>query len=297
MKKIFLLGFVLVFLICFVQAEEFNLTEKEQATLCLTESEQIINELASMNFSIQRVNDTLSVAYDFYDSQNLLEMNRRSSDYTLVIEKCDEIVAIKEKAIQARDEYASLVNYFNEVVEDGVNTSVIDAQFLEIETEIKNERYEKALPLIVEGYDVIGNAQAEYARQNLITNAAKGFRDFVFENWKVILIVLAVLLVFFLILRKALITWWLNRKLDTLKNRKEVLKKLVADTQREYFQSQKISEIDYEIRSKNFAELIRDINRQIPLIEEKLLKSKKADKKEGKNVWTRKEKSKEEKKK
>ena len=44
-------------------------------------------------------------------------------------------------------------------------------------------------------------------------------------------------------------------------------------TQKEYFQKGSLSESGYQIRSKNFADLVRDIDRQIPLLEEKLIKA------------------------
>ena len=43
-------------------------------------------------------------------------------------------------------------------------------------------------------------------------------------------------------------------------------------TQKEYFQKGNISEADYQLRSKNFATLVRDIDRELPLLEEKLIK-------------------------
>ena len=42
--------------------------------------------------------------------------------------------------------------------------------------------------------------------------------------------------------------------------------------QKDYFQEGKIPEGEYNIKTKKYAELIRDIDRQIPLLQEELAK-------------------------
>jgi len=74
----------------------------------------------------------------------------------------------------------------------------------------------------------------------------------------------------------------LRKQLKNLKIRKESLRDLIGNTQKDYFQFGKMSEREYEIRTRNFAEMIRDIDRQIPLVEEKLVKYGKT--REGKRV-------------
>ena len=41
-------------------------------------------------------------------------------------------------------------------------------------------------------------------------------------------------------------------------------------TQKQYFEGGNLSESSYTIRTKSFAEMIRDIDRQIPLLQEKM---------------------------
>ena len=44
------------------------------------------------------------------------------------------------------------------------------------------------------------------------------------------------------------------------------------NVQKDYFQYGKIAEGEYNIKTKKFAELIRDIDRQVPLMQEELAK-------------------------
>ena len=67
--------------------------------------------------------------------------------------------------------------------------------------------------------------------------------------------------------------YFLRKKIDYLENRKVALKEYLKKTQFDYFQKGKISEADYNLRSKKFAEMIRDIDRDLPLLQEKLIKA------------------------
>jgi hypothetical protein len=58
-----------------------------------------------------------------------------------------------------------------------------------------------------------------------------------------------------------------------------VLQELIARTQRDYFEKGNIGEDTYNIRINRFGEMIRDINRQVPLIREQLAKVEKVKKK------------------
>jgi hypothetical protein len=62
----------------------------------------------------------------------------------------------------------------------------------------------------------------------------------------------------------------LNKKLEHLYLRRTTLKKLIAKTQKEFFEKGTIDETTYHIRLNKYGEIIRDINRQIPLVKEEL---------------------------
>lgn len=64
----------------------------------------------------------------------------------------------------------------------------------------------------------------------------------------------------------------MERKIQNLEMRKKTLKGLIMKTQGDYFNSGNMSESAYEIRTKKFAEIVRDIDRQIPLLQEELVK-------------------------
>jgi len=72
-----------------------------------------------------------------------------------------------------------------------------------------------------------------------------------------------------------------------LEIRKDSIRNLTAKTQQDYFEKQDLSEITYKTRITKYAELIRDINRQIPLLNEKLELKLKKKKDSWKNLFSR----------
>ena len=52
--------------------------------------------------------------------------------------------------------------------------------------------------------------------------------------------------------------------------KKIIIEGLIKDTQRDYFKTNKISQLQYETRLNKFEEIIRDINRELPLLNEEI---------------------------
>lgn len=53
---------------------------------------------------------------------------------------------------------------------------------------------------------------------------------------------------------------------------KGILSELIKKLQTNYFKDKKISETEYKVKLEAFKEMIRDLDRKIPLLREKLIK-------------------------
>ncbi|MDP2673238.1 MAG: hypothetical protein Q8O84_05485, partial [Nanoarchaeota archaeon] len=270
-KKIIIFGMVLLFAIIFlsgIASAEENMTLKEQAEACLGDSEKIMGELIEAGFNINRVNDTLEVASVLYTGQSS-KLRVKDSDFSFVLTYCQEIKDIRETAYIARDEFSALLRFYGEVFEE--NVSVIYEMIAEIENEFESERYEKVSPLIEKTYEKISQVQAEQtALRAFYEGTTKGLKRFFERNWISVLIFMGVAFILFLIYRKTALVWIINRKIQGLELRKEKILDIIRDAQREYFQDGKMSEGIFNIKTKTLAELIRDIDRQIPMLRERL---------------------------
>jgi hypothetical protein len=270
-KIIFLLVFVLA-MSSFALAAE-NTTAYDKSLVCLADSMTSMKTLMDSGFNVQRVNDTLRQADSMFDAQSALREGGREGNFSLVLEYCDEIAQMEKSAFQARDELLVLKRFYNESLTSDMNTSLIDETIIEIEGEIQSERYEKVSPLIEQGYGEIINIKSENTALNLIyQSTAKTLKKVLLDNWKYILVGFGVLLFLFIFFKNTLSQWWIRKNISSLESRKETIKDLIRKTQRSYFEGGDISEMTYTIRIKKFGELIRDIDRQIPLLQEQLMK-------------------------
>jgi hypothetical protein len=66
-------------------------------------------------------------------------------------------------------------------------------------------------------------------------------------------------------------------RLDRLRAEQEVIRSLIAKSQKDYFEKGKLSEATYHARIEKYSEMIRDLERQIPLINEELARAKGLD--------------------
>jgi len=71
----------------------------------------------------------------------------------------------------------------------------------------------------------------------------------------------------------------IENKINNLELRRKTLQGLMKKTQLDYFQNGIISEGNFNLRTKKFAEFIRDIDREIPLLKEDLVKINRKKKK------------------
>ena len=272
MRKLLILLLGLFFL-SLAFAQETNLTDQEFSRQCLDSSVGIMSSLESEGFNILRINDTLVKAQTIYDSQYLVERQGRDGEYSFVIDSCEEIEVLYELAIKARDDLGVFVGFYEETRSSGMNTTSVDLIIVEIEKEINDERYEKADPLIEQAYEEFSRVQEEYGRLNKFYAAtSRSFTLLLKEYGYYTLSVLVVLILIYLAYRVRIKKLIVRHKINNLRLRKKSLKALMEKTQKEYFQKGNISEADYQLRSKNFATLVRDIDRELPLLEEKLIK-------------------------
>ncbi|MBT7706734.1 hypothetical protein HN747_04780 [archaeon] len=282
-KKLVIL-FLGLFLLTFALGQETNLTDQEYSRQCLFDSATIMSDLQVEGFNVFRINDSLMKAQTIYDSQVLIERQRRSGEYTTVISTCEEIAVLYDLALKSRDDIGVFEGFYTEVVVDGMDTTEVDLLIEQILKEINDERYEKVEPLVEESYAAISEAQEKFTRESRFYTATTRNVTILLKEYGIYFgIFLIALFVIYLAYRVKIRRVLLNRKINGLRLRKKSIQLLMSKTQKEYFQSGKLSESDYQLRSKNFANLVRDIDRQIPLLEEKLIKSSK-DKKNNDRI-------------
>jgi hypothetical protein len=271
-KEMLIFSMIFLFSVSFVLgAETKNITSQEDASLCINQSQKVVENLALNNFSIARANDTLKQAENLYYSQILLMQRSRTPDFSLVLPHCDNLVSLQKNAFNSRDAFIALKKFYSESFNEGFNASSVEVIINQIEEEMISERYENVPDLINSAYEEIINVKSESTTLNLFyQSTSRSVKKFLVDHWISLSTSLIVLVVLFFVYQASIHRWLIKRKIENLQARKESLRNLIMKTQKEYFEGGMMSESNYTLRTKSFAEMIRDIDRQIPLLQERL---------------------------
>ena len=139
--------------------------------------------------------------------------------------------------------------------------------------ELKDERYELALERIDQAYEEIIELKGFVLKANAMYAAAsKNLLSFISENRYVLGLLIGLPVLFYLIFRKKLKADRLNARLAKFSLERDVLEKEIKKAQERYFVKKELSESNYQTKVRVYAEMIRDLNKKISVVEESLEK-------------------------
>ena len=261
------------FMVLFLVPATFGQTATE-ANSSLRESEEIIREMNRSNIPTQRVSDLYERANESYVTQ--LERNRsgKESDYSMVLNTVEQIEEIRTEAFRTKDQLDILRSRIKELNKSrDLNLSGAREELEEAEIEYRDERFERSRENIDLAYQEISEAQSAVTQAQAFASATRDkFQTFLINNWKKLSATLVILSALFYLLYKEYRIYSLEKKKQNLKQKREVIQNLTSEAQEEYFQENDMAESAYNTRTDKYGEMIRDINRQIPLIDEDLEK-------------------------
>lgn len=267
---------------CFAISKVKNLSAEANETKIAIENAKLdIEEMIEAGFNVSRVNDTIIEAEQLYEAQLALEEKTGKANYYTILEKIKTVSEVKKLAFLVFDELKALETSMNEkiAITLDANFSEATALFEQAKKEFYDERYEQCPELIEKAYKKATEAEAAASRLRAFYRATTAtIGNFFKRNWKIIVSAAVIILVAYLILRNRFTILKIKRKIKKLELEKQVLYDLVKKAQKEYFELGKLSETNYRVKTKKFAELIRDIDRQIPLLKEELVKRKMKEK-------------------
>jgi uncharacterized membrane protein len=272
-KLLVIFVFVFVLSLSMINASTSSNITEQTAAECINESYSIMADMEKSGFNVIRINDSIKEAEAFYSSQKTLKEKNKEYDFSSVVSYCEEIKTIRESALVSKDELNALLRFYNDSVVPGMNTTEIDMTIITIKDEIDKERYEQVQSLVNSAYSLIITTKSSYTALNVFyKSTTRNLRTFLENNWKTLSILLALAIIFFLVYRIKILRWINENRLEKLKMRKKTIKEILMKTQKDYFQTGTISEGEYNIKTKKFSEMILDIDRQIPLLQENMVK-------------------------
>ena len=267
--KAVLISFICIFMVLSVPSLAISEeTSRVQSDLKLAEKD--MQEMLDQGLTVTRYNDTLIITQQMFDAQVALENAGGKPSYYLVYEKLEELEDMKQKAFKNIDELNALKSAINQT--EGIDLTQVLDLYEQAENEFKAERYEKSLELIDMTYNKLSELKALQTKVKAFYEAtSRNIVNFFKERWKEIASIVAAIIIFIILTRNRVSCWMIKKKIKQLELRKKSIKELIAKTQKDYFEKGELSEGTYQIRVKKYAELIRDLNRQIPLLREELV--------------------------
>lgn len=249
---------------------------QDEAALCIDEANKTIQEMNESGLNTQRVEDIYAETMDIYVAQLALENTGSDPNYQLILSRCEQISELHKKAMRVEDEKTALKIRLDEIVELGIESEELVAKYEKIEEEYANERYETTEELIEQLYEDISEAQAQVTKVRVLYETSRrNITNFIEDNWKEIIIVIIAGLISAFLLQNKVREILIKRKKNHLLIERDILKDMIKKTQSKYFEHKTLSEGEYAIKVTKFKELIRDINRKLPVLDEQLAQRRK----------------------
>jgi len=268
-KEILVVFLVLVFATSFASAMS---NESIQAKELLDEAGQSLSGMEKRNISIVRVDELFQEALQLYEAQVIYERAHKDARYSQVIDNSEEIIKIRNDAFRAQDELKIFLEAYDSYVEK-INLSEMDEEYNNIISSFEDELFENTIELIAEGYERLSEVQSSQTTLRLFySTTSRTLKSFLEEHWLKLVIGFLVIIIAIVILWTTIQRLRIRHKLKELTIRKETIKKLIKKLQYNYFERKSVSALEYKIKLNKFTELIRDIDRQVPLLKEEMLK-------------------------
>ena len=297
MKKegLFILAFLIaIFLASAVSAEttspstnnsvriEKLTNESLYAKSLLENAQKDINEMKSKQIPIMQVTEIYDNANQLYEEKLVLEQSNRKVDYSTVRTLAGNISRIKSTAIEAQDK----LSIFNQEYQNSLkefNLSKMDEEYNNIQKSFSEERFEDTINLIDLSYTKLNNIKAsQTATRVFLENTSKTLKNFLINNWKKLISLkfyeslyfyIIVIIILTIIFWKTITRLKIRARIYNLALQRDTLLNQIKKLQGEYFKTKNISETEFYSKIDRFKEMIRDIDRQIPLLKEGLIKA------------------------
>jgi hypothetical protein len=221
-----------------------------------------INQMKFIGLNTNRINDQMYILSSKYSDGSY------TKDQFYI--KSNEIKSIIDLAFKTYDELQivekDLVNVDNKLDVSEIRIILDDAI-----VEMNNERYEKALDKIDLARTKLDELGSVQMRAKTISSQLQKTIFSVLVVYRLpIIITLSILLILYLVFRRRLRIYKLNKKINSLERKKHVLIDLAKNLQQDYFVDNKVSEINYQVKYEKYTTMVRDLERDVALLREDL---------------------------
>ncbi|MFA6214034.1 MAG: hypothetical protein WC717_02035 [Candidatus Micrarchaeia archaeon] len=236
----------------------------------LMEANESVGRMRAAGLPTSRAGDLLDIGWQWFDGQTAVELSGGKPEYAFAQQKADEIKGIERGSFAVSDDLEVLAGRIGSADSDA-NLSATRALVDEARQEFRDGRLDEAKALINSAYEELTGAEAQAVHsRTMLESARKNIESFMAENWKTILAAAAGLLVLFFLFQKQIRRFLAGSRLKALLREREVVQSMLKALQKDYFGKKSVNDLTYHVKSKQYGDVIRNINRQLPLLKEEL---------------------------
>ena len=290
-KKIIFILFLLTML-----ASLGHAASRTDALLAINQSQNDMKEMMGAGFSANSVNDTIGAMRQALERADFAEMLRQNATGSLAEQArkaleglnyegftYDSVVAYgnqtairKQKAFELHDSIRALEIRIGNTF--GLNLSDATALVGHAKEEFQKEHYDQAEQYLSSANTILETKKAEATTLSAMVEAG---RSFIEKYWHGLLGLIILIIVLSWFGREKYNRRSLKKKIRRMKAEKITLNYLMKETQRDRFETGKLSGPIYEIRMDKYNKRINEIDQKLPVLEA-MLKGKKVEEKSQK---------------
>jgi hypothetical protein len=266
----------------------------DDALLALASSEKIILHMQNENFSIVFVNDTLIQAKKVLEQAIYAEILRNSSysqenktmaknalklvdwqnvTFNRVLIYTDLIVQRQKQAYSIQDSITLLEKKAKQYSSQDINISAGLALFDQAKQSFMEDRYDEAQNLILQADKSFEDSRAKAATFNTLIYGTKNFFQ---KYWPYVLMFLIFISAAVYFTYGRIMARIILKRIEKMKLEFKTITELMKQSQRDRFQSNKISGLVYNIRMAKYKSRQEEIKELLPILQEKLIRYRKS---------------------
>ena len=243
---------------------------------------ETLAQLNSVNASIakmrkdslpsQSATDSYVLARQWFDGQEAIELSGGRPNYAFSQQKIAEITDLEQSTYQVNDDLKALAIRIAGA-DSGADLNATKSLVADAAQEFKDGRIDRAKTLITQAYDEVTTAESQAVHSRTLGESARRtVENFLIDNWKTMAYIAAAAIAIFFLFQKQIRRMLLATRLKSLMRERGVIESMLKMLQKDYFEKKSVTELTYRVKTKKYGDIIRNINRQLPLLKEELKK-------------------------
>jgi hypothetical protein len=251
--------------------QNFTLGGQHNMTLArLLEANASVSRMRDAGLPYLRASDLLDIGWQWYGGQEAIELSGGTPEYGFALQKADEITALEQGSFAVSDDLTTLSARMDSADPD-VNLTATRSLMQDATQEFRDGRLAEAQALIDRAYGEVTSAESQAVHsRTMVESARRNIESFLADNWKTIAGAIVAVLAISFIFQKQIRRFLLNARLKSVMREREVVASMMKSLQQDYFQKKTINDLTFHVKTKKYGDIVRNINRQIPLIKEEL---------------------------